>query len=345
MSFIDKKKLQLLRSLSKHAQQQNPSLVSYHQLHSIETINKSIAMVKTPFKNIAYIGPYPEYFLHSYPQIAELEKLFIIDYSIPQLTSARENISKILPSEKIEKYYLQAEHDLWPFQPNSIDLIIDNLTIHLATDINVSLKRILESLKPDGCLVGVAYGNSTLTELRTSFYLAEEERSGGVSPRTLKFMDMTTFGNIMNRTGYKQTTFYSTIYKECYDTPLHLIENLSNLCLSNVSKGRREIVSKDILFAMLAVYSTLFKIDLPENVIEDGEYKPNSEDIYEATFELVQYIGWKYDVSQPLAKQRGTATVSLGELLTELEEDPEVKKRIRTGEVGEEDDIYEDKRT
>lgn len=96
---------------------------------------------------------------------------------------------------------------------------------------------------------------------------------------------------------------------------------------------------------MLAVYSTLFKIDLPENVIEDGEYKPNSEDIYEATFELVQYIGWKYDVSQPLAKQRGTATVSLGELLTELEEDPEVKKRIRTGEVGEEDDIYEDKRT
>ena len=71
----------------------------------------------------------------------------------------------------------------------------------------------------------MAYGDSTLQELRTSFYLAENERSAGVSPRTLKFLDMTTFGNIFTRCGYQIPTFYTTVFKECFENPWMLIEN------------------------------------------------------------------------------------------------------------------------
>jgi len=39
----------------------------------------------------------------------------------------------------------------------------------------------LESLEPDGVIIGTTFGSDTLEELRISFTLAESERSGGVS--------------------------------------------------------------------------------------------------------------------------------------------------------------------
>jgi NADH dehydrogenase [ubiquinone] 1 alpha subcomplex assembly factor 5 len=225
MSMINKKKLKLMRELGQHALSKNPSLHSYHQLHSIEMLTTSVSEIRKDFKSIAFMGPYPEYFFHKLTK-TQPEKIFIIDYSTHQLARAREALDKIYPpGSNVEKYFLIADHDLWPFKPETLDLIVDNLTIHLSTSMEISMKRLLVSLEPDGAMIGNAYGSSTLKELRSAFYLAENERTGGISPRTLKFSDMTSLGNLMSRCGYQLTSFHTNLYDEFYDSPWYLMDH------------------------------------------------------------------------------------------------------------------------
>lgn len=298
------------------------------------------------------MGPYPEYFFHKMGDVSGLEKIFIIDYSTSQLERAKKVLDKHFQNfEELETYYLIVDHDQWPFKPNTFDLIIDNLTLHLCNDVQVSLKRLLISQKPDGCLLGNAYGNNTLNELRYSFYLSENERYNGVSPRSLKFFDMTTFGNIMSRSGYQLTSFHTTIYKECYESPWHMIDNLSQLCQTNCLKGKKDDISKDMQLAMTALYQSNFEIN-KKTEIDNGTYKVKNdgeyqvpEKYYEASFDIVNFIGWKYDMNQPQAKQRGSQTVSFAEMLKEMEEEDDGKAGplIRSGTVQEEDESNENK--
>jgi hypothetical protein len=77
-------------------------------------------------------------------------------------------------------------------------------------------------------------------------------------------------------------------------------------------------------------------------VLADGDLKPLGPDIYKSSWELVNYIGWKYDHKQPQALQRGSAKVSFKDMVVEMEEDPEVKKQIRSGRVSDDGDWYPD---
>lgn len=84
----------------------------------------------------------------------------------------------------LEQHYLACEEELWPFKNNSLDLVVSNLSIHTANDTSVAYSRILDSLRPDGIMVGHVYGKYTLEELKYCLYLAESERSGGFAAHT-----------------------------------------------------------------------------------------------------------------------------------------------------------------
>ena len=110
---------------------------------------------------------------------SELERVFICDSSLSGLEATEKRMKKHFPY--LEQHYLLCEEELWPLRPNSVDLVVSNLSLHGNNDLGVSLSRILESLRPDGILVGHLYGKYTLAELKHAFYLAESERSGGVA--------------------------------------------------------------------------------------------------------------------------------------------------------------------
>ena len=124
-------------------------------------------------------------------------------------------------------------------------------------------------------------------------------------------------------------------------------------------KGKRDTIDRDLLLAMCAIYEDIFATKNLEfegrakgrnphsyrdegEILPDGDLKPQGADVYKSTWELVNYIGWKYDRNQPQALQRGSAKVSFKEMVVEMEEDPEVKKRIRSGRVSEDGDLFED---
>lgn len=93
------------------------------------------------------------------------------------LDASEREMKKYFPY--LEQHYLLCEEELWPFKNNSLDLVVSNLSIQHNDDPGVAFSRILDSLRPDGILVGHVYGKHTLEELKYSMYLAETERCGG----------------------------------------------------------------------------------------------------------------------------------------------------------------------
>ena len=56
-------------------------------------------------------------------------------------------------------------------------------------------------LKPDGVFMGAMLGGSTLTELRQSMLICEQEREGGVSPHVSPAANVADVGSLMSGAG------------------------------------------------------------------------------------------------------------------------------------------------
>jgi NADH dehydrogenase [ubiquinone] 1 alpha subcomplex assembly factor 5 len=74
------------------------------------------------------------------------------------------------------------EEDGLPFDGNTFDVVLSSLSLHWVNDLPLALQQIKSVLKPDGAFVASMFGGNTLKELRYCFYLAEQERRGGLSP-------------------------------------------------------------------------------------------------------------------------------------------------------------------
>ncbi|KAL8611956.1 hypothetical protein ACOMHN_062585 [Nucella lapillus] len=86
------------------------------------------------------------------------------------------------------------------------------------------------------------------------------------------------------------TVTYPTIYELMYD--------LKGMGESNCSWSRKLILHRDTMAAAAAIYQTMYGNDrgVP------------------ATFQVINFIGWKPDPTQPRAAERGSGEVSLKDL-------------------------------
>jgi NADH dehydrogenase [ubiquinone] 1 alpha subcomplex assembly factor 5 len=91
--------------------------------------------------------------------------------------------SKSFPKDSMfsTEFVLQDE-ETSQWKPDSYNLVMSSMWLHWVNYIPGLLKNVCASLKPDGAFIGTMLGGSTLEEFRHSFYLAELERTGGVSP-------------------------------------------------------------------------------------------------------------------------------------------------------------------
>jgi SAM-dependent methyltransferase len=49
---------------------------------------------------------------------------------------------------------LKINHEKWPFKEDSVDCIVNNLSLHNVNSLEQTLISYNESLKPDGCFIG-----------------------------------------------------------------------------------------------------------------------------------------------------------------------------------------------
>lgn len=87
-------------------------------------------------------------------------------------------------------HHICADEEFLPFQPASVDMVLSSLSLHWVNELESTLAQVRQCLKPDGAFLGAILGGKTLQELRSAFAIADQERTGGVSPHISRTVAM-----------------------------------------------------------------------------------------------------------------------------------------------------------
>uniref|UniRef100_A0A8D0EKC7 NADH:ubiquinone oxidoreductase complex assembly factor 5 n=1 Tax=Strix occidentalis caurina TaxID=311401 RepID=A0A8D0EKC7_STROC len=179
------------------------------------------------------------------------------------------------------------------------DRVFDIPSLHWVNDLPRAFKEIHQVLKPDGVFIGAMFGGDTLYELRCSLQLAELEREGGFSPHVSPFTAVSDLGHLLSRAGFNTLTVDTDEIQVNYPGLFEVMEDLQGMGESNCSWNRKPLLHRDTMLAAAAIYQEMYG---------------NSDGSVPATFQIYYMIGWKFHESQARPAQRGSATVSFGDL-------------------------------
>jgi NADH dehydrogenase [ubiquinone] 1 alpha subcomplex assembly factor 5 len=176
-------------------------------------------------------------------------------------------------------------------EKKSLDLVMSSMNLHWVNDLPGTLVSIKDALKEDGCFIGSLLGGTTLQELRYCFYLAEQERRGGVSPHASPLVTPSDMAGLMQGAGFALPTIDLETVTVSYPDAFSLMEHLSLMGEGTSAINRQFNVGRDTFLAVAALYQELYGL-------EDGSVP--------ATFQTIYVIGWAPHASQPSCKKRGS---------------------------------------
>ncbi|NXJ04461.1 NDUF5 hydroxylase, partial [Odontophorus gujanensis] len=217
-----------------------------------------------------------------------IEKLIQVDVA--------ENVFKSAVESEIPTVSVVADEECLPFKEDTFDLVVSSLSLHWVNDLPKAFREIHQVLKPDGVFIGAMFGGDTLYELRCSLQLAELEREGGFSPHVSPFVAVSDLGHLLSRAGFNTLTVDTDEIQVNYPGLFEVMEDLQG---NNCSWNRKPLLHRDTMLAAAAIYKEMYG---------------NSDGSVPATFQIFYMIGWKFHESQAKPAQRGSATVSFGDL-------------------------------
>uniref|UniRef100_A0A0N5B5D1 Arginine-hydroxylase NDUFAF5, mitochondrial n=1 Tax=Strongyloides papillosus TaxID=174720 RepID=A0A0N5B5D1_STREA len=216
--------------------------------------------------------------------------------------------SNVAPEEediKVEK--VVCDEELVPFEDNSFDLVLSSCSGHWINDLPGWFKRCYNVLKEDSPMIGCMFYGDTLFELRVSLQLAEMERLGGMGAHISPFVQPQDINQMMSRAGFDMVTIDCDELEVGYPNMFALMYDLQLMGESNAAVNRSGSLRKDTLIAAEAIYKTMY----------------GKEDRYPATFQFVNFIGWKPGPNMPKPAKRGSQNVSFKDLSDLIEKGPE----------------------
>jgi SAM-dependent methyltransferase len=196
---------------------------------------------------------------------------------------------------------VQGPLEVLPFAPGSLDLAVSGLSLQLVDDLPGVLVQIRRALKPDGLLLAALLGGRTLLELREAWLAAEDEVSGGASPRVAPFADVRDLGGLLQRAGFALPVADSDTVTVTYATPLDLMREVKAMGASNMLAARRRVpVTRRLLLRAAEIYAQRFGL-------ADGRVP--------ATFEILTLTAWVPHESQQKPLAPGSAKARLADAL------------------------------
>jgi SAM-dependent methyltransferase len=193
----------------------------------------------------------------------------------------------------------EQESEPFPFQPESLDLVVSALAFQFINDLPGALAQIRRALRPDGLLLAAMIGGDTLTELRQSFAAAEAELEGGVSPRVAPFADLRDIGALLQRAGLALPVTDVDRVVVRYDSAFALMQDLRRMGATNILvERRRTLTRRATMLRMAQIYRERF-------ADADGRIR--------ATFDVIWLSGWAPHESQQKPLRPGSAKVGLAE--------------------------------
>lgn len=106
------------------------------------------------------------------------------------------------------------------------DLIIAPFSLHFLDDLPGALVQLRRALTPQGLLLASMPTFGTLQELRVALLEAEEQITGGVTPRVAPFPDLRDCAGLLQRTGFVHPVADSEELTFLYANPLALLHEL-----------------------------------------------------------------------------------------------------------------------
>ena len=218
---------------------------------------------------------------------------------VPSSSGGRGN-PRNAPNAKMRTRII-ADEEALPFAPASLDLVVSGLVLHHVNDLPGALIQIRRALKPDGLLMAALLGGETLKELREAWLIAEDEVTGGASPRVAPFADVRDLGGLLQRAGFALPVADTDIVRVTYASPLDLMREIKAFGASNVLTARRRVpVTRKLLFRAAEIYAERF-------ALADGRIP--------ATFEIITLTAWVPHESQQKPLQPGSAKARLADAL------------------------------
>ena len=200
---------------------------------------------------------------------------------------------------------LVADEVTLPFEPESLDLVVSNLSLHFVDDLPGTLIQIRRALAPDGLFLGALLGGATLHELRDALTAAEIELTGGLSPRVAPFLDVRDLGRLLQRAGFALPVTDTDRLTVRYGSMFDLLADLRAMGATNplVERSRRP-PSRALFLRAAEIYAE-------RHADPDGRLR--------ATFEIVSASGWAPHASQQQPLKPGSATMRLADALNARE--------------------------
>ncbi|KAK6183013.1 hypothetical protein SNE40_010569 [Patella caerulea] len=198
-------------------------------------------------------------------------------------------------SPEVPTYKIIADEEFIPFKEKSLDLVVSSLSLHWVNDLPGCFRQVHNCLKNDGAFIGSMFGGETLYELRVSLQLAEQEREGGFAAHISPFTEIRDLGNLLNRAGFNLLTIDVDEVVINYPSMYELMYDLKGMGENNCSWSRKPQLHRDTMTAASAIYKEMY----------------GNEHGVPATYQILYFIGWKPDPTQPKAAARGSGQVSL----------------------------------
>ncbi len=194
-----------------------------------------------------------------------------------------------------------ADEEFLPIRNQSLDLVTSVLSLHWVNDLPGAMMQIRKALKPDGLFIGALFGGETLHELRHVLMQAEDETTGGTSPRISPFADLRDLGGLLQRAGFALPVVDSDLITVRYETAFHLLRDLRAMGETNALKARRRVpLTRGTLLRMAELYQQQF-------ADADGRLR--------ASFEILYITGWAPHESQQKPLRPGSAAMKLADAL------------------------------
>ena len=193
------------------------------------------------------------------------------------------------------------DEEALPFAAESFDLIVSVLSLHHVNDLPGALAQARRALAPDGLFLACLPGGRTLEELRIALMQAEDEITGGASPRVAPFADLRDLGALLQRAGLALPVTDVDVVTIRYPHMFRLMADLRAMGATNALVHRLRKPTRRAVFMRAAeIYAERF-------ADADGRLR--------ATFELVWLSGWAPHESQQKPLAPGSAKMRLADAL------------------------------
>lgn len=188
-----------------------------------------------------------------------------------------------------------------PLAPESVNLVVSPLSLHLTNDTPGVFIQIRRALKPDGLFLAAIPGSGTLQELREVLLATEAEMSGGASPRVIPFADVRDVGALLQRAGFTLPVADTESYTVRYGSLFALLKDLRAMGMTNPLAARSRVpLSKAFFLRAAEIYAERF-------ADPDGRIR--------ATFSIIYVSGWAPHESQQKPLAPGSARTRLADAL------------------------------